>query len=974
MAPSEPADLDRREAHAELTSMAHRTFAPIPPGVLASHVLAVTAEGDWPVHHAAMEALIRRQRFASRDGLRVIGRPQRSDGLGAYRTSRRGRRGRPYDTRLVSVDPPQVTCDCPDYVRSALGLCKHGLVVLRELYGKPRKLERARRAQPLDGSAHLGWDPIRPLDGAGDWLERVVWREGPMPTGRPPAVLDRMRRWLGPDGDGTRRVAAVGPEQPDGRLRLVDDLLAYVRHAGRRKQGLTADPVLARLLADERERLVERLDSAGASKRLRRRPQGLKNTLYPYQRDGVRRFLDAGRLLLADDMGLGKTAQAIASAHVLFQAGKVRRGLILVPASLKPQWLREWQAWTDVPARIVDGSPAERHAIYRAQRRGFLIMNYEQLLRDLEQVEAYAPQMVVLDEAQRIKNWSTKTAAYVKRLQPPYRLVLTGTPMENRLDELASIVEWVDELALEPVWRLGPWHTATGDGRPGAIGARNLNTLRERLRGCMLRRVRQEVLDQLPPRTDTRVAVAMTEAQEVEHSALIQPIRNLMRVRERRPLAQAEFLKLMMLLTKQRIICNGLALSDFEETWGGIRDARPTTSLLQGLSSPKLIELRELVQNLVVEQGRKVVIFSQWRRMLQLAQWTVADLLAAAGARAVFFSGGERQKRRTQNIVDFHDDPDTRILLATDAGGVGLNLQRAATCCINLELPWNPAVLEQRVGRIYRLGQQHPVEIYNLVSESGIESRIATLVANKTALFSGLFDGTSNEVSFTESGSFLSRLEGVVEPGPEISDDQSEHDEEVALVAEADFESRRGPASCAAGPREDDEPVANSDEERGRETDEQAANGDEERGRGNAQQIAGDGEERGRGNAQQIAGDGEERGRGNAQQIAGDGEERGRGNAQQIAGDGRQDVQRDANDGKGPAQLRRPEDGAATPAPYSVRSGPTPVPVSMQDVAKLIAQVEIQPRADGGMTIQAPPDAARRLATLLYQVADSLSY
>jgi hypothetical protein len=235
MESSDPALRDHREAHAVLAGMAHKIFAPIPADVLASHVLAVTAEGDWPVHRAAMEALIRRQRFATRDGLRVIGRPRRRDGLGAYRTSRRGRGSRPYDTRLVAVDPLRVTCDCPDYLRSALGLCKHGLVVLREIHGKPRKLERAREAQPLGDTAHLGWDPVRPLDGAGDWLERVVWHDGSIPVGRPPAALDRIRRWLAPDGNGARRIRAVPPDQPGDRLQLVDDLLSYVRHVGRRQ-------------------------------------------------------------------------------------------------------------------------------------------------------------------------------------------------------------------------------------------------------------------------------------------------------------------------------------------------------------------------------------------------------------------------------------------------------------------------------------------------------------------------------------------------------------------------------------------------------------------------------------------------------------------------------------------------------------------------------------------------------------------
>ena len=118
-------------------------------------------------------------------------------------------------------------------------------------------------------------------------------------------------------------------------------------------------------------------------------------------------------------------------------------------------------------SRSSTARPRERRATYRRVKRGYLLINYEQLLRDFEEVAAWKPDIVVLDEAQRIKNWATKSAAYVKCLQPRYRLVLTGTPMENRIDELASIFDWVDDFALEPKWRLAPWHVTAGGRRQG---------------------------------------------------------------------------------------------------------------------------------------------------------------------------------------------------------------------------------------------------------------------------------------------------------------------------------------------------------------------------------------------------------------------------------------------------------------------------------------------------------------------------
>ena len=344
-------------------------------------------------------------------------------------------------------------------------------------------------------------------------------------------------------------------------------------------------------------------------------------------------------------------------------------------------------------------------------------------------------------------------------------------------------MDWVDDLALEPKWRLAPWHAVFADGSREVVGARHLDTLRERVASHLLRRLRSEVLSQLPPRTDTTIPVEMTEAQREEHDALIQPIASILARARKRPLTQAEFLKLMTLLTLQRIIANGLAQHGFEEIWPGIEHARPSDALLASLASPKLAEVRALLGALAVEQERKVVVFSQWRRMLQLAHWSARDVLAQAGLRAAFFTGRESSAQRTRNLVDFHDDPATRVLFATDAGGVGLNLQRAASACVLLDLPWNPAVLEQRVGRIYRLGQTLPVDVYRLVTQGSIEERIGSLVSDKRALFRGLFDGTNDSVHFDRSGSFLASVHKLVEAPPDAAPDASDEAEDPALEA-----------------------------------------------------------------------------------------------------------------------------------------------------------------------------------------------
>lgn len=270
---------------------------------------------------------------------------------------------------------------------------------------------------------------------------------------------------------------------------------------------------------------------------------------------------------------------------------------------------------------------------------------------------------------------------------------------------------------------------------------------------------------------DQSLWIPLTLAQLEEHDAMVPPIATLAAIAERRPLRPAEHLQLMQLLTKQRMISNGLCLVQFTERWSDLERIEHPEPYLEALDSPKLSAFRDLVAAVVLDQGRKMIVFSQWRRMLRLAHWAVRDLLAEAGLRAGYFTGAESQGLRTEAVTDFHDDPAMRILYLTDAGGVGLNLQRAASCCVNLELPWNPAVLEQRVGRVHRLGQSQPVTVYNFVAAQGIEAKIADIVDNKRQLFEALFDGEADEIPFARSNSLVQQLAlGSEPPSREIFD------------------------------------------------------------------------------------------------------------------------------------------------------------------------------------------------------------
>jgi superfamily II DNA or RNA helicase len=786
----EPADsVDQTEAYKTLCNRVGHKSPAIPPDLLVRHVMECVPSHEWTARVDGMDALLRRLESVKRDELRIEAKPSSGKLLGIYATRRLKSGARPYETVLLGVSPIEGRCDCPDFLRNSLKICKHLLVVLVRIHSRPALLKTAMKEQERRAKAEpsgLEWDPIRPLVGAGDWLERVTLRANGSKRAKIQSWI-AAEKWFRGGNNGTKVLSKSYCGNSEKRLALVDDLIKLISPG---TPTALRDPALRALLLGERERLRQIVEATPGRAELRKLLKGLKRALYAYQRDGVERFLERGRLLLADDMGLGKTAQAISCTDILMRSGRIERGLIIAPASLKPQWSREWAVFSHLPIQVVDGGPEERQAFYDRTKRGLLIINYEQLLRDLDVIRAWKPDLVVLDEAQRIKNWATKTALSVKGLAPRYRLVLTGTPMENRIDELASVVEWVDDQALEPKWRLNALHSIRADGKEGVIGARNLDTIRARLAGCMVRRIRQDVLDQLPPRTDTRVPIEMTEEQIAEHDSLTLPIITLINRSKQRPLTQVEFLKLMSLLATQRVISNGIAQLRFLDVWPVISKCPPEENLIKGLSAPKLLELRQLVRQIVLEQSRKAVVFSQWRRMLTLAHWAVSDLLEEGGLRAGFFTGAEKQSRRTQNIVEFHDDPNHRILFTSDAGGVGLNLQRAANCVINLELPWNPAVLEQRIGRVYRLGQEKPIDVYNLVCEYGIESRISSVVGSKQAMFKGLFDSDSESVRFDQSSSFLARIEQMHAPEVRSAASAGDDDLDLSEVADVDDEVR----------------------------------------------------------------------------------------------------------------------------------------------------------------------------------------
>ncbi|GJM32409.1 MAG: helicase [Saprospiraceae bacterium] len=469
----------------------------------------------------------------------------------------------------------------------------------------------------------------------------------------------------------------------------------------------------------------------------------LKTDLFPYQREGVIFAFRAGRCLLADEMGLGKTLEAIATAELYRRELGISSIIIVCPTSLKYQWRAEIRKFTDSSVHVVEGPAHKRREQYKDPEYFYKILTYNVVARDYHYLNAAAPDLIILDEAQRIKNWDTKISRAVKRLEAPYRMALTGTPLENKLEDLYSIVQFLDQYLLGPLYLLLYRHQAKDDN--GIVrGYRNLKEVYDKLKGVMIRRRKRDVLKQLPERIDQQLLVPMTPRQLELHNSFDADVAQLVAKWHRMGfLNETDRNRLLSCLNLMRMSCNSTYLVD--------QQTRHDT---------KIDELFYILEERLAEPGESVVVFSQWERMTRL----VSQELEERNIEFAYLHGGIPSTKRGDLLDRFREDENCRVFLSTDAGGVGLNLQKASLV-VNLDLPWNPAVLEQRIGRVYRIGQNRQVQVVNLISEGTIEHRMLFTLNFKSSLAEAVLDTAQDSVFMGDRKfkDFMENLERVKE-------------------------------------------------------------------------------------------------------------------------------------------------------------------------------------------------------------------
>jgi SNF2 family DNA or RNA helicase len=657
--------------------------------------------------------------------------------------------------KQVEVGENYNFCTCYDFKTNGLGTCKHIESVINQI-SKKRELKSIYTKQvfsPTYSSVYLKYTP----EGRVVMLRIGSENEGKIRKLSSTYFTDE--NCLKPTAYSNFDEFLMAVRKLNSSFRCYDDALSYVfeiRERNKRKAWVWKNKEVLR-----KQKFSDYVNVE----------------LHPYQKEGAMFAIQAGRVMIADEMGLGKTLQAIATAEVMKKEFGINKVLVVCPTSLKYQWKSEIEKFTHSSAQVVEGLHHKRILRYEEGEEFYQIIGHHTVGNDLEAINNAGFDLIILDEAQRIKNWQAKISQNIKKLSSEYAIVLTGTPLENKLEELYSVTQFIDPFRLGALYRFLHNHQIADPETGKVIGYKDLNQVGELLSDILIRRTKNKVLTQLPSRQDKNLFVPMTREQQIIHDECYDLVTRLVsKWRKMGFLPEKDRQRLMINLNMMRMACNSTFILD--------QRTRHET---------KIQELMGILESIFSMENEKVVIFSQWERMTRLVAWE----LDALGIKYEYLHGGVPSDKRKDLLENFRDTPESKVFLSTDAGGVGLNLQSAAYL-INLDIPWNPAVLEQRIGRIYRMGQKKKVSIINLVSTGTIEHKMLDVLKFKSSMAAGVLDAGDDTIMMQEDRfkQFMQSVESMVEVPlePTIT-----IEEEETLQPEQDIYRSDTPESGSSG-------------------------------------------------------------------------------------------------------------------------------------------------------------------------------
>lgn len=471
-------------------------------------------------------------------------------------------------------------------------------------------------------------------------------------------------------------------------------------------------------------------------------PKALNAELRPYQKEGFKWINEITDLgfggVLADDMGLGKTLQII--AFLLSQ--KKSKSIVVVPTSVIYNWIDEFEKFApSIRVGLVHGSKSKRDKVLRDFKRGLgikveeenlkeksyekydvLLTTYGTLKNDEKAYENLSFDYCIIDEAQNIKNPAAQATLSVKNIKSRCNIALTGTPIENNLMELWSIFDFVMP---------GYLFTKERFRERFILDESNLSELKSLITPFILRRLKEDVLSELPEKLEKKYLVEMKGKQKQLYSFYVKAIKNQLNENKSSEKSGRDKINLFAYLTKLREICLDPSLVVPDYTGG----------------SSKLTVVKEIVKD-ASESGKKILLFSQFTSVLQ----KIEEDFKKEDISYLYLDGGTSAKDRVERVKKFNEDSNIKVfLISLKAGGVGLNLT-SASMVIHFDPWWNPAVEDQATDRAHRFGQENKVEVIKLVAKDTIEEKIVLMQEDKRELIQSLMDGK------TMDGKGLKRL------------------------------------------------------------------------------------------------------------------------------------------------------------------------------------------------------------------------
>ena len=493
--------------------------------------------------------------------------------------------------------------------------------------------------------------------------------------------------------------------------------------------------------------------------------EDMKIKPYPFQAIGISFLHDKMRALVCDEMGLGKTATCLGAFHRLYKEGLARKMLVVCPASLKFQWANEVRAFTSFTPIVVNGTPKKRKMqlseFANSDNYEIAIINYELVRNDLELIKSIPVDVIGFDEFHKCKNKDSQTTKAVKQLKSTYAFGLTGTPMQNKPDELYSLFDIIKPGYFGNYWSFRSRYMVMGEKfgkRNVLIGYRNLGDLRQKTAPYMIRRMKVDVAPDLPELIYTTVPVEMSKDQEIlsdsikeDFSALLQEIQDSSsnlgsEINEFGEEVQKEHPKQGQVLGYLNML---IGASDSPELFkmSESKMVRNYIPLLKDkVKSPKIDELERICEEQIENGNTKIVVFTQFVRMQQLIVKRLEKNFS------VLYANGATPTEERQRLIDkFREDENVEVFVVTDALNYGVNLQ-FSNVLVNVDLPWNPSIVDQRNGRVHRIGSKHnKVTIIDLVTVGSIDEKIKETILEKKNLSDQLVEKNSSEKSVMQS-------------------------------------------------------------------------------------------------------------------------------------------------------------------------------------------------------------------------------